>query len=92
MIARHIIITGKVQGVFFRKNTRQKANEFNIYGWVKNTVNDRVEIFAQGNEEDLNKFVSWCKQGPSKAEVKNIQVKEKETNNNLKGFSILYED
>ena len=92
LVARHIIVSGRVQGVFFRKNTKQKAIEFNVDGWVKNTYDDKVEIFAQGNEENLNKFINWCKQSPPKATVKNIHVSEKQADNNLKGFSILYED
>lgn len=90
--AKHIVIEGKVQGVFFRKNTRQKANDLDIYGWVKNTGNDKVEIFAQGNKENLDTFISWCKQGPPKATVKDIQVEESQTKHELKQFSILYED
>ncbi len=92
LIAKHIIVEGKVQGVFFRKNTKQKAAELDINGWVKNTADDKVEIFAQGNEENLNKFISWCKQGPQKATVEDIKVTEEPAENNLKGFSILYED
>ena len=90
--AKHIIISGKVQGVFFRKNTKQKAVEFKINGWVKNTPDDKVEIFAQGDEGNLNTFIDWCKQGPPKAIVENIEVVEKQTDNNLKEFSILYDD
>ena len=92
LVARHIIVSGRVQGVFFRKNTKQKAAELNVDGWVKNTYDEKVEIFAQGNEENLNKFIDWCKQGPPKSTVENIQVTEEHTVNNLKGFSILYED
>jgi acylphosphatase len=92
LTTKHIIVSGKVQGVFFRKHTKQKAMELKIHGWVKNTRDGKVEIFAQGNEENLNTFIDWCKQGPTKAIVENIQVTEKETNNNLKGFSILHED
>ena len=91
-LAKHIIVSGRVQGVFFRKNTKQKATEFKINGWVKNTPDDKVEIFAQGNEENLNKFIAWCKQGPPKAIVEDIKIVEKQTNNNLKEFSILYYD
>ena len=90
--AKHIVISGRVQGVFFRKNAKQKAAEFKINGWVKNTPDDKVEIFAQGNEENLNTFINWCKQGPQKAIVENIEVTEKQADNNLKGFSILYDD
>jgi acylphosphatase len=92
LTAKYIIVSGRVQGVFFRKNTKQKAIEFNVDGWVKNTYDNKVEIFAQGNEENLNKFINWCKQGPPKAAVEDIQVSEKQADNNLKGFSILYED
>ena len=92
MIARHIVISGKVQGVFFRKNTKQKADNLDISGWVKNADDDKVEIFAQGSEENINSFINWCKHGPPKAEVKNIQVQEKKVNNTLNEFSIVYED
>ena len=90
--AKYIIVSGRVQGVFFRKNAKQKAAEFKINGWVKNIPDDRVEIFAQGNEENLNTFINWCKQGPQNAIVENIEVTEKQADNNLKGFSILYDD
>ena len=92
LTAKYIIVSGRVQGVFFRKNTKQKAGELKINGWVKNTNDDKVEIFAQGNEAFLNKFIDWCKQGPSKAAVENIQVSEEQIDNNLKEFSIVYED
>jgi acylphosphatase len=92
LTAKHIIITGRVQGVFFRKNAKQKATEFKINGWVKNTPGDKVEILAQGNEENLNKFIAWCKQGPQKAIVENLEVVKKQADNNLKEFSILYDD
>ena len=88
--AKHIIISGKVQGVFFRKNTKQKAVEFKINGWVKNTPDDKVEIFAQGVEENLNTFIDWCKQGPPKADVENIEVKDAKPDDAIKTFSIKY--
>ncbi len=92
MTAKHIIISGKVQGVFFRKNAKQKANELKLYGWVKNTANDTVEALVQGNETDINKFIDWCRQGPPKAEVEHVDIAEKETDNSLKEFAIVHED
>lgn len=92
MVSKHIKVTGKVQGVFFRKNAKQKAKELNVFGWVKNAGHDRVEIFAQGNKADVEKFIEWCSQGPPKAEVKKIDVIEKEIGHSLKDFSIVYED
>ena len=90
MIAKHIIVSGIVQGVFFRKHTQQKANELNITGWVKNREDDRVEIFAQGDATNLQHFVEWCKKGPPKAEVERVEVTDDEADNHLKRFSIVY--
>ncbi len=92
LITKHLVVSGKVQGVFFRKNAKQRANELNIYGWVKNTNDDKVEILAQGNEQNLKKFIDWCKQGPPKATVENIEVKESVLTQVLKEFSIVNED
>lgn len=91
-LAKHILVEGHVQGVFFRKNTRQKAIEFQITGWVRNTDDDKVEIFAQGNNEDLNNFIEWCKTGPSKASVINVIINEINVDSAVKDFSIVYAD
>ena len=92
MISRHIIITGKVQGVFFRKHAKQKAEELNVNGWVKNINYDKVEIIVQGNENDVADFIEWCKDGSPKARVENVLVENNKADDSLKGFSILYED
>jgi acylphosphatase len=92
LFAKHVIVEGRVQGVFFRKNTKQKAQELNITGWVKNTSDNKVEIFAFGNTEDLSKFITWCKQGPPKAIVQNIHVEEIEIKDKPGEFSIVYDD
>ena len=85
-------ITEKYKAFFLERIQSKKLYEFKINGWVKNTPDDKVEIFAQGNEENLNTFIDWCKQGPPKAIVENIHVAEKQTDNSLKEFSILYDD
>jgi acylphosphatase len=90
MIAKHIIVKGKVQGVFFRRNAQQKANELNIKGWVKNTDNDNVEIIAQGDENNLQQFIEWCKEGPERAEVEDVEINDKKIDDSLKRFSIVY--
>ena len=89
-MAKHIIVRGLVQGVFFRKYTQQKAYELNITGWVRNTDDDRVEIFAQGEENNLEKFIEWCKEGPPKAEVENIEIQDEDNDDRLKRFSVVY--
>ena len=67
--AVHIIIYGKVQGVSFRASTQNKALELSIKGWVRNLRNDAVEVHAEGNRENLDKFINWCQKGPLLAEV-----------------------
>lgn len=69
-----ILVTGKVQGVFFRQSTRQKAKELGITGSVKNKKDGTVYIIATGTAEQLAELSTWCKQGPSKAKVLSTQI------------------
>jgi acylphosphatase len=73
----HIIVSGKVQGVGFRLSALKQASIFSIKGYVKNNYCDgSVIIEAEGEEANLNDFVSWCRKGPSMARVENVKVKE----------------
>ena len=69
-------ISGKVQGVFFRASTKEKADELGIKGFVKNERDGSVFIEAQGEEENLNTFLYWCKQGPRLARVDRCEITE----------------
>jgi acylphosphatase len=89
-MAKHIIVKGRVQGVFFRKHTQQKAYELNITGWVRNTDDDRVEIFAQGEEHNLREFIEWCKVGPARAEVEDLEITDENNDGSLRRFSVVY--
>jgi acylphosphatase len=71
----HIIVSGIVQGVFFRANTLQEANQLGIYGWVRNLNDGRVEIMAEGESSLIEKMVSWCKVGPPGAQINRIDIK-----------------
>ena len=71
-----INVSGRVQGVFYRQSTREKAVALNITGKIKNLPDENVEIIATGNKEQLEKLVDWCRQGPPKAQVRNLIVKE----------------
>lgn len=74
MLHYEIKISGRVQGVGFRYYTRQKANEFGITGWVKNTVGRDVIIVAEGGKADLDTFVDWVKSGPPLSRVDKIII------------------
>lgn len=88
MKAIHLLIKGKVQGVFYRATAKKMAEHFGLTGWIKNTKEGNVETFATGNEEVLNEFINWCKQGPRNAKVTEVIVTPK-TPESFNGFSIV---
>ena len=88
--SKYVLISGRVQGVFFRASTRQKAEQLGVNGWVRNTSDGRVEAFFEGDEKKVNKLIEWCRHGPNLAEVKDVNVKEKESTEGYTSFSIKY--
>ncbi len=74
----HLFISGKVQGVFFRANTVEKAKELEVNGWVKNLDDGRVEAVFEGDKESVQKMIDWCMVGPDSANVENIDIKWEE--------------
>lgn len=84
-----IHVTGKVQGVFFRKYTKDKADELMLAGIVKNLSDGGVYIEATGNDDALVKFVSWCNHGPMLAQVTSVETNQVE-DKNFDGFKIVY--
>lgn len=80
-------MSGKVQGVFYRQSTLQKAQELAITGTVKNLPNGDVHVMATGTPDQLQQLVNWCKQGPSRAAVSSVQVEEV-TLQSFTGFTI----
>lgn len=85
-----IIITGQVQGVFFRQKTKIEAESLNLVGWVKNTEDGGVVIIVEGIKECIEALISWAKVGPSRAKVKKIEVKWFKPKNDLSIFEIIY--
>ncbi len=69
-----IIISGKVQGVWFRKSTKEKADDLGILGNVQNLPNEKVKVIAKGSEKQLEELKAWAKLGPKFAEVQSIEV------------------
>lgn len=76
-----IIVTGKVQGVFFRASAKETADQLNIKGFAQNLPDGNVLIEAEGDAENLKQFVAWCKQDPPRAQVTNVDVQETEIKN-----------
>jgi acylphosphatase len=89
MPTSHLIIKGRVQGVFYRATAKDMADELGITGWVKNTVDGDVEITATGAEERLQQFIEWCKMGPRKAIVTDVVVTKKDVEEKFKSFAVI---
>ena len=72
----NIRVTGKVQGVFFRQSTMEKAKSLGITGWVRNIPDGSVEIMASGTVDQLTALFNWCHEGPEDAAVESAVKKE----------------
>ena len=72
--AAHIIVHGQVQGVWFRAGTKEKADELGLLGWVKNRPEGTVEIHAEGEKPQLEKFIAWCRKGTPAADVNSLDI------------------
>ncbi|MGB3586823.1 MAG: acylphosphatase [Tunicatimonas sp.] len=83
MPAYSIKVIGKVQGVFFRASTQEKAQSLKIKGWVRNEPDGSVRIQAEGNVEALRELTTWCNNGSNRAQVQQVVVDEIEE----EGFS-----
>ena len=85
----HLIVSGMVQGVNFRRNAQNKAIELGLKGYAKNIENGNVEVVAEGDESKVKEFMEFIKKGPGIASVTGIQVKHKEPEN-FKNFEIIH--
>lgn len=75
-ICMHWYVSGKVQGVWFRASTIEKANELSVTGWVRNLKDGRVEVLACGDRDQLTKLHAWLKEGPTLAQVDELLAEE----------------
>ncbi|HHU86681.1 MAG: acylphosphatase [Pelotomaculaceae bacterium] len=82
-----ITIKGRVQGVYFRSETREQALALGVRGWVKNRRDGAVEGVFEGERESVEKLVEWCRQGPPAAEVTEVQAEWEELPDNSGDFS-----
>lgn len=70
----HLLIKGRVQGVYFRASAKNVADALGLVGWVRNTPDGQVEAMANGSDASLEQFVEWCRQGPPNAIVITVTV------------------
>ena len=84
----HIVVSGRVQGVWYRSGARQKARELGITGWAHNLIDERVGILCEGEKEKVTQFIDWCRQGPPLAKVDHIDVSYEEYKGEFDNFEI----
>jgi acylphosphatase len=70
----HLLISGEVQGVFFRASTRKAANELGVSGWVRNLPTGMVEVVAEGRKPLLDRLIEFCKKGPEGSKVDEVSI------------------
>ncbi len=89
-VRAHIVVKGRVQGVFYRASTKDEAERLGINGWVKNRNDGSVEILAEGDELVVRELIEWCKKGPPHAKVKEVKVDWEEYKGEFKRFFITW--
>ena len=83
----HALVKGRVQGVFFRASTRDRARELGVAGWVRNLKTGEVELRAEGAPGAVDELVQWCHDGPPAARVENVERREIEAEG-FDGFDV----
>ena len=89
-IRAHLIVEGRVQGVWYRDSTRQKALELGLKGWVKNRIDGNVEIVAEGTDHLVAELKNWCYEGPPNAVVTNVKETIEEYTGEFLSFDIVF--
>lgn len=90
MKCTRMIVSGRVQGVWFRATTRDSARKLGVNGYVRNLPDGTVEIVAQGEESQLEALEKWAWQGPSGASVTAVEATECATEEEFSGFEVRY--
>jgi acylphosphatase len=89
-IRAHVFVSGTVQGVYFRQNTKDVATRHNVTGWVRNLQDGRVEAVFEGGDMDVNEVIEWCHVGPPKAKVDDVNVKFEKYTGEFADFAVNY--
>ena len=81
-------VSGRVQGVFFRYETKSLADELGVKGWVRNLPDGRVEAVFEGEETLVRRMIDFCRKGPPGARVTGVEIEWEEYKGEFKGFAI----
>ena len=83
-----LYVSGFIQGIFYRAFVKENAERLNVKGFVRNLEDSRVEVFLEGDNDDVNKMIELCSKGVKSADIKNVEIKE-ERFQDFKNFQIL---
>jgi acylphosphatase len=89
-VRAHANISGRVQGVFFRMETKRAADRIGVYGWVRNLRDGTVEAIFEGNQDQVDTILAWCKEGPPNAQVSDVKSDWQDYTGEFSGFDISY--
>ncbi len=89
-IRAHAFISGRVQGVFFRMETKRAAQRFGVFGWVRNRRDGTVEALFEGDKHQVDAMLAWCNAGPPHAHVIEAKVDREEYAGEFDSFEITY--
>lgn len=84
-----VLVSGKVQGVFFRQSTQEQAERLGVEGWVRNLTDGRVEGLFQGPAEAVDDLVAWCRRGPARARVEDVEVVLEAPRSDIQAFRVV---
>lgn len=87
-----LLISGQVQGVFFRACTRDKAAQEGVTGWVRNLVDGRVEVLLEGSTERVDRVIAWCQQGSPGSRVDQVDMQYQPYQGEFSSFDIRYRE
>ncbi|MEM2998646.1 MAG: acylphosphatase [Thermoproteota archaeon] len=90
VVRAHLYISGRVQGVFFRYETKAMALKLGVNGWVRNLPTGQVEALLEGEKENVEKLIEFCRKGPPGAHVTQVEVRWESPMGDLKSFMIKY--
>lgn len=90
-VRAHVIVSGRVQGVFFRMETKRTADRLGVSGWVRNLKDGTVEAVFEGDRDQVDAALAWCRQGPLHANVTDVNLTWKNYTGEFSGFNISFE-
>lgn len=86
----HLFVSGRVQGVFFRQAFKVVARKNNVFGWVRNLQDGRVEAVLEGDDDSISHVIEWCHAGPANARVDDVNIKDEDYTGEYSKFEVLY--